>query len=101
MKRRDLLKSFIFAPILGLFKGKKADPKYEFSGDHSGPSSSISGYPCPSVEEILTHVHTRPKYEFGTCFVTKSGHRFRYVKRKTSLVWYWVPENEFLTGKYS
>ena len=50
MKRRDLLKSCLVAPFVGLLKKmKRIEPKYEASGCPSCPSSSSNSSDVPDL----------------------------------------------------
>jgi len=80
MRRRELLKSCLAAPFLGLFRKKT----------RSGTKFIVD---------------SRPKYQTGTRFVTQYNHCWRYVEipvgtkisgiETKETFWCWIPESEY------
>lgn len=113
MKRRDLLKSCLVAPFVGLFKKKEYSCS---SGSVQCGVMTNSAEPSSSSDSEKPHqlsMHSRPKHPLGACLVLSCGERYRYVKmltgtefyghKTTRPIWLWIPENLWIydnSGNY-
>ena len=115
MKRRDLLKSCLVAPFVGLFKGKKKDIPFP-SDDQSQPSNSSDSMEdefcqdpnCPYCNGAINPylANSRQRFPLGTRLVTSGGIPHRYVKsspntkifgkKLTRPIYFWISENQWI-----